>query len=222
MKSEIRGKADTHDYFILMADIIASRTKDQKSLMSDFKEITAVITEKRKTWFLSPITITLGDEFQCVIKDLKKSIQLLLDIEEEIIRGKKDFKLRYVLLEGEINTPLNPKVAYEMLGPGLTRAREKLNAGKTEANRFLLEIKNKKRNKELNSAFEVYQSFVDDWRVEKDYYIVAEYIDEDDYSKVAKTLSKNPSLMWKRKNSLKIKPYKAIKHLITSLVEDIP
>jgi hypothetical protein len=49
------------NYFILTADIIGSRKKDQNKLMEDFKEITKSITKEHKEWFLSPVAITLGE-----------------------------------------------------------------------------------------------------------------------------------------------------------------
>jgi hypothetical protein len=55
--------------FILMADIIGSRKKQGKELMNAFSHLTSLVSIQRKNCFLSPITITLGDEFQCVVKN---------------------------------------------------------------------------------------------------------------------------------------------------------
>ncbi len=208
------------DHFILMADIIASRSKDQRILMADFKSVTKSVSREHGNWFLSPITITLGDEFQCVARGLPESIRILFAIEDRIIKEGKGFKLKYVLVEGGIETPLNRKIAYEMMGPGLTRARESLQAlKKSNASRFDFQLKNAKLARGLNLAFFVYQTFVDAWKIEKDYYIVAQFLGSDDYKEVAEKLGKNKSLIWKREINLNIKPYKAIKNLITDIAD---
>ena len=77
-----------------MADIIGSRKVDQKKLISDFKEIVGQINTSAKNQLLSPVTITLGDEFQSVAKDLASALTIILQLEERIIMAGKDFKLR--------------------------------------------------------------------------------------------------------------------------------
>jgi len=58
---------------------------------------------------------TLGDEFQSVIKNLPAALDIIFSIEEKIAAGGQDFRLRYVLEEGKIETPLNRKIAYGMI-----------------------------------------------------------------------------------------------------------
>lgn len=69
--------------FILMADIISSRNYPSKNLINDFKSIVQSTNNKYKEQMISPLTITLGDEFQGVINDLKSSISIILYMEEE-------------------------------------------------------------------------------------------------------------------------------------------
>lgn len=54
-------------------------------------------------------------------------IKIILFIEEYILQNNIGFKLRYVLLSGKIETPVNHKIAYGMIGEGLTKARETIN-----------------------------------------------------------------------------------------------
>src|ERR1700679_127228 len=107
-----------------MADIINSREADQLLLMNNFGEVVSAINVSNKENLLSPLTITLGDEFQGITKGLKEAISVILNIEENIIITGNTFKLRYVIVEGAIDTPINSSIAYGMLGDGLTRARK--------------------------------------------------------------------------------------------------
>ena len=81
------------------------------------------------------------------------SLNIILFIEEELIREKLDFKLRFVMLEGLIETLINKKIAFEMLGPGLTEARARLSTLKESNRRFYISLDNEKVSEILNSSF---------------------------------------------------------------------
>lgn len=204
------------DYPILMADIRSSRVLNGTELIKQFKMLVHSINKTKKHSLRSPLTITLGDEFQAVIDSIPESINLIIDIEELIIKKNLELKLRYVLNVGSIDTRINKNIAYEMLGSGLTEARETLSMLKKEENRFLVRTKNSQLDEQLNNAFIVYQSFVDDWR-KRDYLAVRAFLNDMDYKDVAKLLGVNPTTAWRKKRSLRITQYQAIKSLILSL-----
>lgn len=202
--------------YILMADIVKSSKYDANILMQEFREISNNINSKFKNDFYSPITITLGDEFQSIVSSLKSGIEVIITFEENILQYKEKFRLRYVLNFGEIYTPINPNQAYQMLGEGFVDTREMLEGLKKSDKRFLIKNDDDKISKKLNLAFYVYQSFVDEWK-EKDFKIISEFLKHKDYKLVAKNLRKDISLMWKRGKSLKIKEYLAVKEMLSLL-----
>ncbi len=204
------------NYHILMADIIDSSQKDARILMRDFKTIAARLNKQYKKAFYSPITITLGDEFQCVVRSLKAGLDIIFAFEEEIIHSGASFKLRYVLNFGEIDTPINSENAYGMMGNGLTEAREMLEELKKSEGRFTVNAGGAREKEIINLAFKLYQSEIDDWKT-KDYYLIREFLKLTDYKKVAKKLGKDSSLMWRRSKSLGIENYLEAKNLLTLL-----
>lgn len=199
---------------ILMADVIDSGLKDQALLIHDFKSIVTRANEVFRKKILSPLTITLGDEFQGVPKSTGTALDILLYLEEELIHEKLNFKLRYVLVEGEIDTMINNSRAFEMLGPGLTDARLQLTNLKKSNHRFYIKIENKLLSETLNNNFFVLQSLIDSWNIEKDYTIVSNLIKYEDYKKVAEIINKNRSQVWKKEINLNFKSYQAIKNNI--------
>jgi hypothetical protein len=204
--------------FILMADIVdSSNIPQQKNLMADFKKIVQTINDTAEQQIISPITITLGDEFQSVISNLGASLEIIMAIEELIVARNLDFKLRFVLVQGEIDTDINSKIAYEMLGSGLTNARSYLSEMKNSNERFRIKLADKQHSDAINNAFIVYQHIVDGWQVEKDYYIVSKFLEFLDYKQVAVALNKDKSLMWRREKTAKIKEYLALKNVINFL-----
>lgn len=198
---------------ILMADIVGSRQMEQTQLLMDFKELVAMINSKDKAQFLSPLTITLGDEFQGVLTDLKAAIKVIIDLEEALISQNKAFKLRYVIAEGLIETPINKEIAYGMMGDGLTRARGYLEHLKKDGDRFFIWLIDQPQKNALNNLFIALQNIIDDWNVERDFYLVTAFLQFRDYKRVAMELQKERSLMWKREKTLKIKSYFALKEV---------
>jgi len=201
-----------------MADIIRSGQKKGTVLMSDFNRISNTINTNFKGAFLSPITITLGDEFQSVVRSLNDGIEVIINFEESIIKSNISFKLRYVLNYGNIETPINPENAYGMLGKGLTDSRKMLEEEKHNEKRFFIKTNDMKLSDQLNLAFYIYQSFIDNWKF-KDYKIVSTFFEYKDYKIVARILNRDQSSVWRREKSLKINEYLAARDLIHLLIE---
>jgi len=202
------------EHYILMADVVSSRSKDQKQLMEDFKIITEAINYKHSKKLKSPLTITLGDEFQGITKDVNAALQIIFSLDEEILIRGAGFKLRYVLLEGQIDTPINDKIAYGMLGEGLTNARKALQEAKLTKNRYHIILKNSEMSKALTNSFIIYQGLTDDWKIVRDRELLTEFLKGNDYKIVADELGKTRSQIWKREKSLKINEYIATKEVI--------
>lgn len=80
--------------------------------------------------FLSPMTITLGDEFQGIARTLAQAAMIARDLRFQLLADKID--CRFVVGLVEIKTPINPDKAWNMMGPGLAKARNKLNQKKAD------------------------------------------------------------------------------------------
>lgn len=199
-----------------MADIIDSGHKNSNILIAQLKTLVSYINKKYKAELMSPLTITLGDEFQCVGYSMQTGLKIIFELEELIIEKEYDIKLRYVLLYGKIDTEINSRIAYEMLGDGLTNARKFITELKKDDRRiFFHDIKNE-LSIIVNDALFIYQSFVDDWKP-KDKISVNEFLKNDNYKIVANKIKTDPSSAWRRRKSLKIREYKAIKSIILKL-----
>ncbi len=201
-----------------MADIQDSGSKNSIITMEFFRQIIDEINVIFKKNIESPLTITLGDEFQGVVKNVPNAINIIYHIEELIVKKNINFKLRYVINEGKIDTKINPIRSYEMLGQGLTDARNQLNELKKTKSRFFISLTSEPKNIVLNESFVVFQNIIDDWNIKKDQEILAHFIDLEDYKKVALAVNKDKSQIWKRNKNLNIDSYFAIKRVILSIV----
>lgn len=201
---------------ILMADIVGSSARKGKGLMTSFQKVVKDVNRKNESRIHSPLTITLGDEFQGVVKNTQAALQVIFDMEKQLMTLRSPFKLRYVIQEGEIHTPLNRKMAHEMLGPGLTEARERLTALKTSKQRFQAALADKDLTENMNLLFVIFQGISDQWTPAQQN-VVATFLDLDDYRKVADKLKKDPTTTWRRKRSLMIEEFKSVKKLLLKI-----
>jgi SatD family (SatD) len=198
---------------IMMADIIGSSKRHGMALMNDFVTMVAHLNKTNKKEILSPFTITLGDEFQGVVKNPFSAMQVLFEIEKYLLTLKRPFKMRYVIHEGEIHTKLNKQRAYEMLGPGLTVARKTLSQMKTAKRRFNISLTDEDMTEKLNLMFVILQGIVDHWTLSQSK-IVSAFLELDDYREVADKLRKDPTNVWRRKGSLMIEEFNCLRKLM--------
>lgn len=197
-----------------MADIAESRKKGGRNLMDSFQRLVNGTNEELKEVLLSPLTITLGDEFQGITENLSGAVAIIIYFEEHRIFNEIDFNLRYVVHFGKVDTELNPDSAHAMLGEGFITAREMLSSvKKNKVSRFKVETGNPKTDNVINAAFELYTTLLDSWK-ESDFKLITEFLKFRDYKKVATLTGKTRSQIWKREKTLRIADYFAIKEIL--------
>ena len=67
--------SNTHDYFIVMGDIIKSSQYTYDELKT-FRKVVDNINQDYD--LISPLTITLGDEFQGIVESLTQAVEIIL------------------------------------------------------------------------------------------------------------------------------------------------
>lgn len=202
-----------------MADVKDSRLKKGNELMSSLKSVVNETAVEYKSSFLSPITITLGDEFQSIVKTLLEGIDIIFNMEEFRIHHQIDFELRYVIYEGTIDTKINTTVAHEMVGEGLTNARESLQELKKMNQNYYVYLDNQKKSKYLNQLLFLYHSELSNWR-KKDYNVISYFLAGKNYRQIAKIINRDASSVWRKERTLKMKEYVTIKELIKNLANE--
>lgn len=206
------------NYFILMGDVVASRRVDARELRRHLKSLVASCNSDLKSLILSPYTITLGDEFQGIALSLRAIAESIFYFEETRVKKKYHFKLHYVGLYGEIQTPINREIAYEMMGPGLTQARALLTDRYRGRPRFVFDLPDRRLSNNLTRLCKVIDSITDRWNVE-DYPLIADMLMNSSNAEVAVKHDKNRSQIWKRRKHLLITEYKLIKDVLLELVD---
>lgn len=109
------SRADLHRLF--NAEVDAANSQDEPSL-------------------ISPLTITLGDEFQGLTSTFLGAISLIQKLRMRLLASGVECRFAIGLVR--LEAPLNEKTAWNMMGQGLAETREKLNEKAENPYRFFL------------------------------------------------------------------------------------
>jgi hypothetical protein len=113
-------------YAVLMGDIVGSeRAPSPQAVHKTFNKAVRRANELRANHIASPLTITLGDEFQGLLTALEQAWDAAVALRLELLLT--GIRCRFVLGVATLKTPLNTKEAWNMMGSGLSTARDKLN-----------------------------------------------------------------------------------------------
>lgn len=116
---------------LLMGDIVGSeQALPQEALHARFNAAVDAQNTQHRRDLVSPLTITLGDEFQGLAASLMLAARIARDLRLELLAEEID--CRFVIGQVSVKTPINPERAWNMMGPGFGRARDKLNEKKPD------------------------------------------------------------------------------------------
>jgi len=202
-----------------MGDIVSSRKYRQGELNQTFAHLVSHCNEEMASGILSPYTITLGDEFQGIAKSLRSAVESIFCFEETCLRKLLTFNVRFVLVYGGIDTPINEKIAYGMMGPGLSKARGLLTDKKRGTSRFLFDLPDNTLSLQLTRIFSVLESVVEEWH-KKDFPLIVDMLANENNKEVGNKYGKDRSQIWKRRKSLRISEYEILKQVIFDLIND--
>jgi hypothetical protein len=125
-------------FAVLMGDLVGSeRARSVKAVHRAFNAAIDSANERWKAEIESPLTITLGDEFQGLLSALLSAWTVASELRLGLLAA--NVSCRFVIGMTRLETPVNPREAWNMMGSGLAAAREKLNDKRTtNAYRFSL------------------------------------------------------------------------------------
>ncbi len=202
---------------ILMGDVVGSSSLDSTFVQESLGEMVQAMNRDHKASILSPLTITLGDEFQGICADSVQGVILLMDFELYRLEHQLPYKMHFVLLEGSVDTEINTETAYGMLGSGLTDARELLSSKKRDRNRFETELEDRFISKQIKRLFSVLDGISEAWKV-ADFPLILDMLNEPNNQLVADQHQKTRAQIWKRRKTLQVELYRTIQDVIKDLI----
>ncbi|MEM0896415.1 MAG: SatD family protein [Verrucomicrobiota bacterium] len=218
---------------IFMGDITNSRgLPSPKKAQAELHTLVTSANKRHQSLIESPLTITLGDEFQGVIAGFNEALEILFAMEEQVLRTHPSFTLHYVIYVGRIDSKIARERAHGMLGPGLTSAREILTSKKRDRPRYQFGTANEKMRrprqgltvpgqremKNMSRLFSVIASLQERWNP-KDHPLIADMIHSTSDTELVNGTRgrKDRSQIRKRRQTLLIEDYRALKELALDL-----
>jgi hypothetical protein len=118
--------AKARQYAVIMGDIVGSeRAESVRAMHAAFNKAVAGANKRHAARIVSPLTITLGDEFQGLLHTLAGAWEIASGLRLKLLQ--ENVSCRFVIGAASVETPINTERAWNMMGPGLAAAREKLN-----------------------------------------------------------------------------------------------
>lgn len=107
----------------IIGDIRDSKSLDNRGMVQEqLQNCLNSLNEHYSDVLISPLTITLGDEFQAILRSAKKMWELVFAIESKM----HPTKFRFGFGIGEISTQISTSTAIGMDGPAFYNARDTL------------------------------------------------------------------------------------------------
>ena len=107
-------------YIVFIGDIIESKKlDDRKNQQEHIKGVFDKLNNKFKDIIVSKLTLTLGDEFQVILKPSINIFRLIDSLQVEL-----NLEFRLGIGHGEIVTDINPELSIGADGPAFWNARE--------------------------------------------------------------------------------------------------
>lgn len=126
--------SDVGAYLVIIGDVINSRViKERQKIQIAFQKALQEAQREYESDIISPLTLTIGDEFQAVLTEATRLFGLLQRIELQL----PDVRFRYGIGIGAITTDINRQAAIGMDGPAFHFAREAVEQARRENRRFV-------------------------------------------------------------------------------------
>lgn len=203
------------EYTVIIGDIIDSKKiLERQDVQKKFKNVLKKINNKYATDIASKFKITLGDEFQGLLKNQNNILNIIFDIE----MAMSPISLRFGVGIGDITTDINYNDSSEIDGPAYHQARsiiEDLEASKNQysqrqANILISsQIENKEIDTLLNSILSVCTALKSKWTKRQTEIIYTYLESEENQYKTAEKLNIGQSSVNKSLNSADFYTYKS-------------
>lgn len=123
---------------VVMGDLVSSEdTASIEALHGRFNSAVQWANATHEPMIVSPLTITLGDEFQGLCVTLEGGLGVVRNLRARLLT--RGISCRFVVGAVRLETPVNPTRAWNMMGPGLAGSRQRL-GDKRDANAYRFEL----------------------------------------------------------------------------------
>ena len=219
-KTVMAKKKPAFTHAVLMGDLIASEaTASVRRLHNSFNKVIEEENESMTRELASPLTITLGDEFQGLFTNMQSALAAMRHLRLKLLTKKVE--CRFVLGLVKVETELNKTRAWNMMGPGLAPAREKLEE-KRQPSAYRFSIPGDATTERLMDAIGLSITHIENgWTDRQMDLASAVYVDRAPNSQIPKKLKVVDRVYYKIKSAAKLDYYENQWLALRNSVSDI-
>lgn len=134
-------------YLVLIGDIVASKAiRNRSQFQSQFETVLEQASQQYRPILISPLTLTIGDEFQAVLGGTANLFQLIAFVEQQM--SSVAFRFGFGL--GAIVTEINTQRAIGMDGPAFHFARQAVELARKEEKSYYFACEDTHLQERLN------------------------------------------------------------------------
>ncbi len=175
----------------LIADLVHSReAKDRGALQKTLKAALGDLNERHRDHLLSPLTLTLGDEFQALFRDAGSLWKVVAHLQASL----HPVAIRFGFGLGEVTTEINPDAALGMDGPAFYRARDAIEAAK--AGELYYRIEGLEEGDLANHSLALMSRLQAKWQGRR-FQVLARHLDEQPVAEMADALDISQPAVYK-------------------------
>lgn len=151
-------------YFVIIGDMVQSREiRERQKVQEAFQQALQRVQQEYERGIVSPLTLTIGDEFQAVLNKADRFFFMINRLEEYL----PEIRFRYGLGVGTISTTLNRQAAIGMDGPAFHFARQALEQARQYQRRIVFACTQSKVTKRIDLLFHWIDVVTSTWSKEK-------------------------------------------------------
>lgn len=201
-----------------MGDLVASEAAPSvRQLHATFNAAVDRINDREAQRIESPLTITLGDEFQGLCGSLTDGLAVMRGLRLELL--SHDVECRFALGVVRLETPAPKDRAWNMMGPGLADTREKL-ADKRRPNAYRFHLPGEDLIQDLLEAVAYSITLTElDWTARQREIAIASTATSHRPAELARKLGLNTRTLYKIRSSANLAFYENQWSVVTAAVE---
>ena len=202
---------------VVMGDLVQSESAPSvERLHTVFNRAINQVNVSSRAAIASPLTITLGDEFQGLCRSLAGGLGIIQQLRRRMLAD--NVQCRFALGVIRLETPLRTDRAWNMMGPGLAATREKL-AGKRTVNAYRFSLPNQPVLEDLLEAIGYSATLVElDWTERQREIAIASLSAESPAPQVAKQLGVGVRTLYKIRSSARLDFYQSQWRSLTNAI----
>lgn len=222
----MKGSYEYTDYTVIIGDIIDSKKiTNREQIQAQFKKMLDEINQQYAEDIASKFTITLGDEFQGLLKNRNNVVKIITDIEMALA----PIRLRFGVGIGEVSTAIDFEATTEIDGPAYHRARAMIDElavserqySKRQANILIAsEDSNQEIDQLLNAILSVCTALKSKWTV-RQWEVVEAYLqNEENQYQAAEQLGIGQSSVSKALNAAEFVTYHSAMETVSAFLTE--